>query len=215
LWNHANNSDLKTRRKDPNVLSPGDVVFIPDLAVKELDKAAEAKYRFKLKGVPAKLHLKLTKPKKEEPKTVDSSGTDESKYVDPGPEKPIEYESRSNVPFALEVDGVIVKQGSSDGDGKIEVPIYPNAKAGRLILNPGTPEKEVIALDLGGMDPIDQISGVRKRLANLGYGCVPDGAELTADLQAALRDFQDKNGLNVSGKPDQPTQDKLKTVHGC
>ena len=30
IWNHSNNAVLKEKRKDPNVLMQGDVVFVPD-----------------------------------------------------------------------------------------------------------------------------------------------------------------------------------------
>src|ERR1051325_629326 len=67
LWNHSRNSELKTRRKDPNVLMAGDSLFIPDLAVGEEAGATEGRHRFKLKGVPAKLRLRLIKNKPPEP----------------------------------------------------------------------------------------------------------------------------------------------------
>ena len=35
IWNHGDNSDLKTRREDPNVLLPGDVVVVPDKVKKQ------------------------------------------------------------------------------------------------------------------------------------------------------------------------------------
>ena len=33
LWDHANNAKLKTLRKNPNILLPGDEVFVPDREV--------------------------------------------------------------------------------------------------------------------------------------------------------------------------------------
>jgi hypothetical protein len=63
LWNHGSNAELKERRKDPNVLMTGDKLVIPDIKIKELDKATEKKHRFRRKGVPAKLHLRFLKPK--------------------------------------------------------------------------------------------------------------------------------------------------------
>jgi hypothetical protein len=65
------------------------------------------------------------------------------------------------------------------------------------------------------MDPIDEPTGVRKRLLNLGYLCQPEGAADADDLQAALRKFQEKNSLDVTGKIDDSTKAKLKDLHGC
>ena len=36
LWNHPDNAELKSLRKDPNVLLEGDIVSIPDLGRKEV-----------------------------------------------------------------------------------------------------------------------------------------------------------------------------------
>ena len=30
VWNHPNNARLKQQRGSPNILKPGDVVFVPD-----------------------------------------------------------------------------------------------------------------------------------------------------------------------------------------
>jgi hypothetical protein len=215
LWNHPENAQLKSTRKDPNVLRAGDVVHIPDLTLKEVSKPGKARHKFKIKGVPAKLRLRLMKDKDPVPESDEPGSTDESNYVDPGADaKPPEQEPRKDVPYALDIDGVIKKEGKTDGDGRIEIPLPPNARRGRLILNPGTPAQEVIPLQLGALDPIDEVSGARRRLSNLGFNCLPTGDEVTDDLEAAVGDFQQKNKLTVNGQLDQATKDKLKEVHG-
>ena len=35
IWNYSQNSELKNRRSDPNVLHPGDSIFIPEQELKE------------------------------------------------------------------------------------------------------------------------------------------------------------------------------------
>lgn len=218
LWNHGNNSELKNNRKDPNVLREGDILHVPDLTLKEESKPVEKKHRFRLKGVPAKLRLRLMKDKEEELKDDAPAGdaSDESAYEDPETEeKAREQEPRKDVPYILEIDGVVKAQGQTDAEGRIEVPLPPNANQGKLTLNPGKPEQEVIPLQLGGLDPIDEISGVRRRLSNLGHKCVPDGDEMSSDLQDALMEFQGKNGLEVSGEVTDETKDKLKELHGA
>ena len=219
LWNHGSNSELKSKRKDPNILKEGDVVHIPDLTLKQETCATEARHRFKLKGVPAKLRLRLVKNKDPEPASAadadNATDDDLASHSDDDTDKPPALVPRANVPFALEVDGTIVKQSKTDSDGRLEVPLPPNARNGRLILNPGMPEQEVIPLELGGLDPVDEISGVRRRLSNLKYHCLPTGNEMTDDLAVALQDFQGNNGLKVTGRIDDETKDKLKTLHGC
>lgn len=239
LWNHGSNSELKTKRKDPNILKEGDVVHIPDLTLKQESGATEQRHRFKLKGVPAKLKLKLTRPKppkdEEESKPSAASsaspglggsipgiggggGEDDntSDLADPDYEPPKEEEEPiKNAPYVFEVDGVRVDEGKTDGDGCVEIPLMPNARVGRLTVHSGKPEEKTFTLDLGGMDPVDEVPGVRKRLANLGFFCAPDGPENSDDLESSLRKFQEKNSLDVTGKTDDATKSKLKELHGC
>ena len=54
LWNHGNNSELKSRRKDPNILQAGDILHIPELTPRDESAASEKKHRFKLKGATSK-----------------------------------------------------------------------------------------------------------------------------------------------------------------
>jgi hypothetical protein len=216
IWNHGDNAQLKQDRGDPNVLNPGDKVVIPDKQKKEESRGTEARHKFILKGEPAKLRLRLTRDKKKEPKPGQKSAPDgEAVAEEPDyePYKP-EVEPRANTPFSLEIDGKLVKEGSTDGDGRIEISLPPNARGGKLILHRGKPEEETIPLALGHLDPIDITTGVRKRLKNLGFFCAETGDEVTPDLESALHKFQEANGLTANGKIDDPTKNKLKEIHG-
>ena len=106
VWNDAGNADLKEKRPSPNQLAPGDVVEIPDLRRKDESGATEQRHRFKRKGVPSILRLQL--------KTLG----------DPRP----------NEKYVLELDGELI-EGTTDGDGKLEQPIPPDCKGGRLLLS--------------------------------------------------------------------------------
>ena len=74
LWNHGKNAELKSKRKDPNILKEGDVVHIPDLTVKEEQGATEQRHKFKLKGVPAKLKIRVMRAKVEKEKQSPPAG---------------------------------------------------------------------------------------------------------------------------------------------
>jgi hypothetical protein len=212
LWNHPQNAALKAKRKDPNLLHPGDVVHIPDFRVKEQACATDKRHKFKLKNVPAKLHMRLLEDDKEEDQAAPSGGGD-AQHEDPdfqpktGKKKP-----RVNVPYVLDIDGVLTN-GRSDGDGFIKIPLSPDASTGRLILFPGTPKEEVYPLQLGGMDPPDEVAGMKKRLTNLGFSC-DSGNELTPEFEAALMLYQEHAGIPITGKPDDATRSKLKQMHG-
>jgi hypothetical protein len=154
LWNHANNAALKDLRQDPSVLFEGDVVHIPDLTVREESCGAEQTHRFRLKGVPAHLRIRLMQD-----------------------DQPI-----ANQPFELDVDGR-TETGTTDGDGNIDVPVMPNASGGELIVGEGA-DRAVYPLDFGYVDPLDTESGVAGRLADLGYSTDPDLAEALRSFQA-------------------------------
>jgi N-acetylmuramoyl-L-alanine amidase len=59
LWDDPNNADLKKLRENPNVLLPGDQVFIPDRATRTESIPADARSSFVLEVKPLKLRVKL------------------------------------------------------------------------------------------------------------------------------------------------------------
>jgi hypothetical protein len=226
LWKHPANSELKKLRKDPNVLQPGDTVEIPDLQLGEESCVTEEKHTFKRKGVPAKLRLVFYRPVPPEEQQDEggegSSGggpaqeDDESIYEETeeeSAEEPVEL--ISNAPYIIDIDGELkAAEGQSDGDGMVEIPIPPNAQNATIRFYPGTEDEISFPLNLGEMDSIETVIGVRKRLFNMGYRCHPEGDEMDPDLKDALMRFQQDNDLQASGETDQATKDKLVEVHG-
>lgn len=181
LWCHGANTELRTRRGDCNVLSPGDVVAIPDQQTKAESCATDQRHRFRRRGVPAFLRLRLL----------------------------VEDEPRAGESYVLEVDGVEIASGVTNGDGLLEERIPPNAVSAALRFADGS----VVALDLGELDPIDTIAGVQGRLLNLGYDCGDVDGALSEQTHEALRAFQTKHGLAVTGEPDEATKSKLADLH--
>jgi N-acetylmuramoyl-L-alanine amidase len=177
IWDDPANADLKEQRADPNVLSPGDVVVIPDKRAKEETGGTEQRHRFRRKGVPAMLRLQIKR----------------------------DDQPRANVPFVLTVDGTSTN-GTTDGDGMVEVPIPPGARQGELKITEGDVE-EIYPFRLGTLDPLDSEEGVRGRLRGLGYD---DSLEF-ADL---VREFQHREGLDPTSHIDEPTKAKLREVFG-
>ena len=116
---------------------------------------------------------------------------------------------RANEPYELDIDGLL-SSGQTDGQGWINEPIPPDAKKGKLTFD----DEDQYELDLGHLDPIDETTGFQARLANLGlyYGEV-DG-EPGPVTEAALRRFQEKENLEVTGQRDAATRDTLMEAHG-
>ena len=59
IWNHPENAQLKQKRKNPNVLYPGDVLIIPDQRSKEEAVLTGKLHRFRLISTQLKIRLKL------------------------------------------------------------------------------------------------------------------------------------------------------------
>ncbi len=186
LWNLAENAQLKQTRKDPNVLYPGDLLTVPALRLKEEPGATEARHMFCLKGVPEVFRLRL----------LNAWG------------KP-----RANIEYVLWIEGVSWR-GTTDADGELQHPIPPNAREGRLIIGQGEGREE-IALALGHLDPVAEITGVQMRLQNLGFGCGEPDGKSDAEMSSALAHFQRSAGLQASGKLDDATRQELQQRHGC
>ena len=222
IWNDAGNSELKSVRKNPNVLLPDDQVTIPELKPKQETGETEQHHRFRRKGEPAIFRMRLMEP----PEPDEDAGVEQGQEAQAagddfvGGDKEIEYgeqkedKPRANVPYTLIIDGEH-QEGSTDAEGKIEVPIPGNARGGKLILNPGTEDQEEIKVQLGHMGPITELSGVKQRLFNLSFDPGDFGDKMTPELASALSAFQKKHGLEETGEPDQATRDKLLELHGC
>ena len=193
IWDHPRNAALKKQRQNPNVIFPGDQIFIPEKRPKQVARPTGQAHRFVVKSEKLKLRLVL-----------------EDQY-----EKPIE-----NATCELRIENDVFAV-TTDGKGKIEHDIAPSAQHALLtIKDPGTPMSEVaIPIRIGDMDPVDQESGQKARLNNLGYFAGPLEGHTDKDnadaFVSAVEEFQCDHGLAVDGKCGPATQAKLKQVHGC
>ncbi|MBW1720322.1 MAG: peptidoglycan-binding protein [Deltaproteobacteria bacterium] len=207
VWNFGKNSELKNLRVDPNILLPGDVVQVPDKEENQVPGETDTRHKFRKKGVPAKIRLKVMR----EPPAEDSNG-ESGDVISSSRQEPDEV--CENLPYILEIDGAVTN-GNTDSEGIIEISIPPGAKKGKLIIEPNTPLAREIPLELGNLDPISEVRGVKQRLANLGFDCGnTNNDKLNEDIERALRAFQSAHGLEVTGEIDQATRDELKDAHG-
>ena len=108
IWNDPANSELKSRREDPNLLVPCDEMTIPDKRQEEVAKTTDAAHRFKKKGVPSLFRLQVM-------------------YTG----KP-----RSEQEYYLSIDDALFLKGTTDADGVLEEFIPPNARRGELMIGP-------------------------------------------------------------------------------
>lgn len=116
---------------------------------------------------------------------------------------------RAGIPYTLQVDNKKLS-GVTDDDGLISHVVPPQSRQAQLKLNTG----EEWSVDLAYMNPVDYASGVQARLKNLGYYRGDLNGQYDEETQEAIRGFQDKNGLPVSGNPDPATKEALVNQHG-
>ncbi len=117
---------------------------------------------------------------------------------------------RANENYTLIIDGKY-QNGCTDEEGKLSEMIPPDARRGLLIL--GAKEEE-ITINFGYIDPIDEISGVKRRLQNLGFYEGEIGDELDWETTAAIAEFQRSVELSGEGELNEETRQKLIEVHG-
>lgn len=182
IWNDPANTELKALRKDPNVLMPGDKVVVRRKEMKEISISTGKRHRFQAKGFQEKFAILF-------------------EFND---------EPRANEAYVLNIDGML-SEGQTDGNGKVEFPIPPNARTAKILFRERGDE---YTLQLGRADPITEISGVQGRLENLGFFYGPIDGKMSEELEQAIRDFQKANDLVPTGELDEETRNKIEQVHG-
>ena len=185
------NAAFREKRPNPNIIFPGDILFIPDREAKEIPRPTDQRHRFVSKQ--AKVYLRLC--------------------LQDDLHQPYE-----NTKYHLRVGGNHYR-GITDGDGMVEQRIPAGASEGEITIFTSDSDPSdagyTFALNLGYLDPIDETSGIDARLINLGFGPPHhDGHGLSEEERAEmLKSFQDRFGLEVNGEADHATRQKLSQLH--
>ncbi|HEX6243781.1 MAG TPA: hypothetical protein VFZ61_22860 [Polyangiales bacterium] len=195
VWQFDENAALRKKRKNPNVLYPGDQLAIPGMAIHEIERATDASHRIQMKAVEATTELAIT--------LADDEGAPLS-----GP-----YELR----WGSDPEPKLTGQLDGSGGLKQEVPIH--VQKIELLL----PERfEVYLLSPSRLDPTEDESGafvpsgVAARLCGLHY--LYEAENVSAeDLRHALIAFQrEEMGQEApSGEIDSATCSKLEELYGA
>jgi Putative peptidoglycan binding domain/LysM domain len=185
IYDHSNNAEFKVKRPNPNLIYPGDVLFIPDKEVKALAVPTGSLHRFKLRTSKTRLRLVLTN---------------------------MGGERLAGLAYTLTVGGS-VREGTTGGDGMIDEPIPPDASSAQLSLKDGKIVKQLVLGALDPIDTVSGYQA-RLRNLGYACGPV-DGVAgpLTARGVRAFQD--DHPPLEVDGICGPKTQAVLLDEYGC
>lgn len=184
LWNHPDNADVKSARKDPMVIQTGDRLAIPELAPGGVDKPDKKRHRFRRKGIPAVLKFQMLR----------------------------DGEPRKNEPWILDLDGKRL-EGSTDDEGRFDVVIPPNARSGILRVGQGVHETAQ-RIELGHLEPFDTVLGVQQRLTNLGFYEGLEDGQWSQGVQQAIDAFLVDHDGSTEDHVSEATLEKIRDAHG-
>jgi hypothetical protein len=188
VYDHPRNAEFRKKRPDPNLVYPGDRLFIPDAERKSEPCATGRLHRFQV-STPNKI-LRLA--------VEDLAGN-----------------RLANAPYELIVEGSRY-EGTTDGDGKLEQPLPMDAEVGTLRVGGQLWPLKIGHLNPLEDTPDEGVSGIQARLRNLGYDPGPVDHVLGPRTRAAIRAFQrDNPPLEVDGICGPKTRAKLIERHGC
>lgn len=183
IYNHPQNASFKKKRPNPNIIHPGDALFIPDASEKTEDCATAQKHSFVLTRQRVMLRLVM--------KDQQGTALADKKYI-------------------LVVDGTRF-DGQTEASGLIEHEIPADASEGTLELRPQDDDKHYFKwkLRLGALDPIEELSGVQARLTNLGFFSGQVDGLMGPKTRTAIEAFQKAHGLQQTGSVGPKTRELL------
>lgn len=188
VYDDPNNAEFRRLRPNPDVIYPGDQLFIPEQDPAQFDCGTGQKHRFVVHRPKCMFRLTL-----------------EDRLGEPW----------GDVAWIVTVDDEVF-EGTTGADGLIEVEIAADAQEGTLEVRGVQDEEDgeieaTFPLSFGGIDPIETPEGQRGRLKNLGYDCsARDGRD---GLERALATYRRDRG--IESEDANATLDALAEHYGC
>lgn len=181
IYHHPLNAGLRARCPNPAVLLPGEKLFLPPKGQRSHSVAVDRRHTFRVKSLRAWLRFTV--------------GDEEGVFA--------------GARYVVTVDGVDT-EGVTGADGLIELPVPPDAREARVRVWARDEEPVEWHVRLGHLDPETTTTGLRSRLANLGY----DVGATAEQLASAVAAFQHDHDLEVTGELDATTKTRLVELHG-
>ncbi len=188
IYNHPDNAEFKQSRPDPNLIYPGDVLWIPEKNPGEKPGNTEKKHKYKKKGKKVKFRVQV----------MDD-----------------EDEGFSDKKYELKI-GEDTLEGNTDGSGFLEHEIPADASRGTLNVFTDDENLKVVTWEVafGHLDPHDTDEGAKGRLKNLNFYFGEVNSTVDDEpAKRAIKEFQKKNGIDESGELDDTTRSRLQSKH--
>ncbi len=184
VWNHPRNAGLRARR-DPNLLVPGDSIWVPPVNVKSESTPSATTNKLILSTPQDKLVIRFTRI---------------TRYVSNfGPIK-----------YTLEV-GKNKQAGILNADGdQIEATLSLDVTEATLTINGGS-----ATLQIGKLTPRSRLDGMQARMTNLGWDVGPIDNVNGPRTKRGTKGFQAFYKISVDGDIGNQTRSKAKEVYGC
>jgi N-acetylmuramoyl-L-alanine amidase len=191
LYNHPDNSALKEKRPNPDLIYPKDEIAIPERNLAKFKAKLNEKQTFKSKAKRNVIKLKI------------------------GAIGGVLWANRK---VELKVDEDII-ESTTDDDG-IAVFRLPKRHSHTAILNIYTLKETSkpsysVEVKLGHLDPITELTGQQARLSALGFDCGLLTPKTNKRYEKALVEYQQAMGLIVDGICGPETQKSLEKEYGC
>ena len=177
------NSELRRLRPHPDLLYPGDQVFIPERTAGTESKPSGQKHRFRAQRARRQLRLRLR----------------------------ILGEALADEPYTLEIDGEELESGTTSADGELCTPIPPKAQCGCLRIGGFALQLELLRLDpvtrVEGIQARLNNLGYGAGRVDGSYGL------RTSAAMASFQANQDGLEVERPGAPEPATLTRLSEVH--
>lgn len=191
IYDHPNNAGFRAKRPDPNLIYPGDQLFIPGLEPREENASTDKRTTFRTTREGVRLAIRVH----------DEEGN-----------------AVANAKFRiLAIDTQTEHTGSTNVEGIAEAPIPDDAEHAQLEVWPqGQDNAECWRWDIliGHLDPLDTVSGHQARLNNLGYDSGDVDGIKGPITEAAIKAFQTDEALEPDGIVGPKTTNAFRDTHG-
>jgi LysM repeat protein len=141
IWNDPKNKRIKEKRKNPDVIYPGDEFYIPGFSAKELQGQTNGESEFSIKREKEKVSFAI--------------------FEGDNPKK--------NQKYKVILDNGDEFSGVIGDDGKIDIEVPQGVEKASLYIEDEESSKEEYEILIGELDPLDENNGKKQRLENLGY----------------------------------------------